>query len=126
MSAIDKDVEAITESERRRVDALLAGDSDVLAAVTHPELTYIHSTGATDTFESYLRKFRDGVFVYNRIDQRINKISMHGDVGVVFCDTEADVTAGDELKHLTLVSLAAWARAGESWKLLAYQVTAKR
>jgi hypothetical protein len=64
--------------------------------------------------------------VYNRIDQRINKISVHGDVGLVLCDTQADVTAGGKLKHLTMVSLAVWARAGESWKLMTYQATAKR
>jgi hypothetical protein len=43
----------------------------------------------------------------------------------VLCDTEADVTAGGEPKHLNVVSMAVWARAGESWKLLAYQTTAK-
>lgn len=126
MSGGKKDVEAIMELEQRRVDALLAGDPDVLAAVTHPELTYIHSTGATDTFESYLRKCRDGLFVYDRIDQRVHKISVHGDVGLVLCDTEADVTAGGEPRHLKLVSLAAWARVGESWKLVTYQATGKR
>jgi len=125
MSDENKDVEAITELEQRRVDALLARDLDMLTAVTHPDLTYIHSTGATDTFESYLRKCRDGLFVYHHVDQRINKISMHGDLSLVLSDTEADVIAGGKPKHLSIVSMAVWARVGESWKLLAYQTTAK-
>jgi uncharacterized protein (TIGR02246 family) len=126
MKNADKDVETITDLERQRVDALVAGDLDAVAAISHPELTYVHSTGVIDTLESYLRKCREGLFVYRKIDQMIGKVRVRGDVGLVFAETEADVTSGGSPKHLRITSLAVWVRDDGSWRLLAYQTTAKR
>jgi hypothetical protein len=49
MIETDKNVATIRELERLRCDAIVVRDFDVFAAVAHPELTWIHTNGATDT-----------------------------------------------------------------------------
>ena len=125
MSGPDKDVETITALERRRFDAMVAGDFDAFAAVAHPELMYTHSSGTTDSLESYLRKCRDGFYVYHQIDHPVTKIVVTGDVAVVLGEMNADLTARGVRKRLHNTSTAVWVRAGESWRLIAYHATPK-
>src|SRR3954452_11108329 len=92
MSDADHDIEVITELERRRFAAMVAGDFDEFAALCHPDLIYTHSTGVTDTLDSYLAKCRDGFFDYHRIDHPITKIVVTGDAGLVLGEMNADLT----------------------------------
>ena len=121
----DKDVETITALEQRRFDAMTAGDFDAFAAVSHPELIYTHSNAVTDTLESYLRKCRDGFYVYHSIDHPITRIVISGDVALVLGEMNADLTAGGVRKQLNNSSLAVWVRDGDSWLLIGYQPTPK-
>lgn len=121
----DSDVEAITALERRRFDAMVNRDFDAFAAMAHPELMYTHSNAVTDTLESYLRKCRDGFYVYHSIDHPITEIVVHGDVALVLGEMNADLTAGGIRKQLNNASLAVWVRDGDSWLLIAYQPTPK-
>ena len=125
VSEFGKDVETITALERQRFDAMVAGDFDTFAAVAHPHLMYTHSNGVTDTLESYLKKCRDGFYVYHQIDHPITKIVIAGDVALVQGEMNADLTSGGTRKQLNNASLAVWVRAGESWQLIAYQPTPK-
>ena len=75
MSDSDKDVEAITELERQRFEAVVAGDFDVFASVCHPDLMYTHSNGVTDTLAEYLAKCRDGFYVYHQSTTRSRRSS---------------------------------------------------
>jgi ketosteroid isomerase-like protein len=121
----DKDVETITALERQRFDAMVAGDFDAFAAVAHPELIYTHSNAVTDSLESYLRKCRDGFYVYHHIDHPVTRIVVNGDVALVLGEMNADLTAGGVRKQLNNSSLAVWVRDGESWLLIGYQPTPK-
>src|SRR5690242_11894212 len=114
------DIETIAALERRRFDAMVDGDFDVFAALAHPELMYTHSNGGTDTLESYLRKCRDGHFVYHSIDHPITRTVIHGDVALVLGEMNADLTIGGVRKQLNNASLAVWVRDGETWLLIAY------
>ena len=121
----DGDVAAVVELERRRYDAVVAGDFDAFAAVCHPDLIYTHSSGGTDTLESYVAKCRDGFYVYHRIDHPVTRVVLHGDVALVSGEMNADITAGGVRKQLRNSCLAVWVRAGETWKLIGYQPTPK-
>jgi ketosteroid isomerase-like protein len=121
----DKDVETITALERQRFDAVVDRDFDAFAELAHPELIYTHSNGVTDTLDSYLRKCRDGFYVYHHVDHPITKIVINGDVALVLGEMNADLTAGSVRKQLNNTSLAVWVRNGESWLLIAYQPTPK-
>jgi ketosteroid isomerase-like protein len=125
MSDAEQDVEIITELERRRFAAMVAGDFDDFAALCHPDLIYTHSTAVTDTLDSYLAKCRDGFFDYHRIDHPITKVVVAGEVGLVLGEMNADLTIGGTRKQLRNSSLAVWVRDGESWKLIGYQPTPK-
>jgi ketosteroid isomerase-like protein len=123
MSDAAKDVEAITELERRRFDAIVAGDFEDFAAVCHPELIYTHSTGGTDSLESYLARCRAGFYDYQWVDHPVTKIVVSADVVLVLGEMNADITAGGVPKQLRNSSLAVWVRDGETWKLIAFQAT---
>jgi len=123
MSDSEQDLEAVTELEDRRFAAMVAGDFDGFAALCHPDLVYTHSTGVTDTLDSYLGKCRDGFFDYHRIDHPITKIVIAGDVALVLGEMNADLTVGGVRKQLRNCSLAVWVRAGASWRLIGYQPT---
>jgi len=125
MSDAEQDIEVITELERRRFAAMVAGDFDDFAALCHPDLIYTHSTAVTDTLDSYLAKCRDGFFDYHRIDHPITKVVVAGDVGLVLGEMNADLTIGGTRKQLRNSSLAVWVRDGKSWKLIGYQPTPK-
>jgi ketosteroid isomerase-like protein len=125
MGDAEQDVEVITELERRRFAAMVAGDFDDFAALCHPDLIYTHSTAVTDTLDSYLAKCCDGFFDYHRIDHPITKVVVAGDVGLVLGEMNADLTIGGTRKQLRNSSLAVWVRDGKSWKLIGYQPTPK-
>ena len=119
----DAVVDVITELERRRFAALVAGDFDEFAAVCHPELMYTHSTGATDTLESYLAKCRAGYYVYHLIDHPVEKIVVSGPTALVLGEMHADLNVGGVSKQLHNSSLAVWVDVDGTWQLIAYQPT---
>jgi len=125
MSDAEQDIEVITDLERRRFAAMVAGDFDDFAALCHPDLIYTHSTAVTDTLDSYLAKCRDGFFDYHQIDHPVTKVVVAGDVGLVLGEMNADLTIGGARKQLRNSSLAVWVRDGDSWKLIGYQPTPK-
>ncbi|WP_433281568.1 NAD(P)-binding domain-containing protein [Pseudonocardia xinjiangensis] len=122
-NAMNDDVEQIRELEDRRYDAIVAGDFDGFAKLAHPDLAYTHSTGDTDTLESYLEKCRAGFYDYHRIDHPVDRITVVGDTAIVVGEMNADLTAGGVQKTLTNRCLAVWVRSGGDWKLLGYQPT---
>jgi 3-hydroxyisobutyrate dehydrogenase-like beta-hydroxyacid dehydrogenase/ketosteroid isomerase-like protein len=117
------DAEQIRELEDRRFDAMVAGDFDGFAKLAHPDLAYTHSTGDTDTLESYMEKCRAGFYTYHRIDHPVERITVVGDTAIVVGEMHADLTAGGVQKTLANRSLAVWVRSGGDWKLLGYQPT---
>ena len=100
MSDSDKDVEAITELERQRFAAVVAGNFDVFASVCHPDLMYTHSNGVTDTLAEYLAKCREGFYVYHQVDHPVTKIVVVDDTALVLGEMNADLTAGGVRKQL--------------------------
>jgi uncharacterized protein (TIGR02246 family) len=121
-----QDEQAIRELEDRRFAAMTAGDFDDFAAVCHPELIYTHSTGVTDTLQSYLDKCRSGYYVYHRVEHPVSRIVIAGDTALVLGEMNADLTAGGVRKQLRNSSLAVWVRHEGDWTLIGYQPTPKR
>ena len=115
--------DVITELERRRFAAMVAGDFDAFAAVCHPDLLYTHSTGVTDTLESYLATCRAGHYVYHLIDHPVAKIVVSGSTALVLGEMHADLTVGGVRKQLHNSSLAVWVELDGAWRLIAYQPT---
>jgi len=119
------DEATVRELEDRRFNAVVAGDFQDFAACCHPDLTYIHSNAAVDTLETYMQKCLAGHYRYHSIEHPIDKVSIWGDIALVFGEMRADLTVGGVRKQLDNVALAVWVRTAGGWKLLAYQPTAK-
>jgi len=102
---------------------MLRGDVAAFEALCHPELLYTHSSGATDTLESYMDKLTQRYYVYHSIDHPIERVVVTGDVALVLGEMNAEITSGGVEKTLRNKCLAVWVRSESTWKLLAYQPT---
>jgi hypothetical protein len=60
----------ILKREQARVDALVSGKIDRIAAMLSPTLTYTHSSGAMDTREPFLESLRSGRVAYKALKHR--------------------------------------------------------
>lgn len=123
MADTDKDVQAIRDLEDRRYAAVVKGDFDEFEALSHPDLIYTHSSGETDTLETYLTKCRSGFYVYHRIDHPIARIVIDGDVALVLGEMNAELNVNETRKQLRNSALAVWVRNADTWKLIGYQPT---
>ncbi|TWF80565.1 uncharacterized protein (TIGR02246 family) [Pseudonocardia hierapolitana] len=124
MTGTETEIEAtIRALEDARYDAVVRGDVEAFAGLSHPELTYTHSTGSVDTLDSYREKLESGYYDYHRIDHPIDRIVVEGDTALVIGEMHADITAGGTRKTLANRALAVWVRADGTWRLLAYQPT---
>lgn len=118
------DVEVtIRALEDARYAAVIAGDVDAFVALAHPDLAYTHSSGVTDTLDSYREKLESGYYVYHRVDHPVERILVSGSTAVVVGEMHADLTVGGTRTRLANRAMAVWVRADGRWLLLAYQPT---
>ena len=115
----DTDDLAKLEDERRA--AMLGSDTEALDRLLHDELAYVHSTGGTDTKDSYIGALKAGTFDYKALECEDRTIKVHSDIGMVFYHMIADVEIRGTLRHLDNRVLAVWVREAGQWRLLAVQ-----
>lgn len=120
----DSDEQRIVRLEAERYGAMVDGDWATFARLCHPELIYTHSTGSTDTLDSYLAHVTAGLTVYHRINHPIEKVVILADVACVLGSMIADITAGGADKSLRNKSLAVWVRSDSDWRFVAFAPTA--
>ncbi len=109
--------------ESQRYRAVLAGDVDAFEELSHPQLVYTHSGGNRDSLKEYADKLRTGAVRYQRIDHRIEKVTIIGGTALVNIQVDADVTVNGSPMMLKNSALAVWVNDGVSWKFAAYQAT---
>ena len=103
--------------------AMRQGDFHAFERLSHPELTYIHSNGVRDSLDSYLNKCREGLYVYHRIDHRLDDIRLSGNTALAFGEMSADITSHGIDKTIHNRTLTVWLKTGLQWQLFAYQPT---
>jgi uncharacterized protein (TIGR02246 family) len=113
----------IRSLEKQRFQAVVDGDFNQFAALAHPELAYVHSSGTVDTVESYLKKCHSGYYVYKSIDHPIDEIRVYGESVLVIGEMNAEMIINGEARLLRNKSLAVWVKLEGHWKLVAYQAT---
>ncbi|AUM69468.1 nuclear transport factor 2 family protein [Pseudomonas fluorescens] len=113
----------IRSLEKQRFQAVVDGDFNQFAALAHPELAYVHSSGTVDTVESYLKKCHSGYYVYKSIDHPIDEIRVYGESVLVIGEMNAEMIINGEARSLRNKSLAVWVKLEGHWKLVAYQAT---
>ncbi|MFC9764483.1 nuclear transport factor 2 family protein [Rhodococcus jostii] len=120
------DTLTIRELEDVRYNAVVSQDYDTFEALCHPDLAYSHSSGDTDTLETYLAKVRSGFYVYHEVEHPIDFVRIIGDVALVVGEMNARITADGTPKRLRNRCLAVWKYSSSGWQLLAYQPTPLR
>lgn len=109
--------------ENERIRATRDGDFTALSGLCHPELIYVHSTGFTDSRESYLEKCRSGVYVYDEILCEIERTIVVDDTALVTETISGRVRVNGRPGSFNCRALSVWVRSANTWKILAYQPT---
>ncbi|MGB8810629.1 nuclear transport factor 2 family protein [Acinetobacter sp. KB005] len=113
----------IQNLENERFQSIVEKRYEDFAKLAHPEMTYTHTSGITDTKETYLEKLFGGYYDYKWIKHPINKIKIIGDLALVFGEMHSELRAGNSEKNLKNKSLAVWIKENDSWLFYAYQPT---
>lgn len=113
----------LSELEHRRIRALTERDFRALANLCHRSLRYTHSTGFTDTCESYLERCRSRYYLYDSVDCRVDSSVLVGDTVVLDETMSAQIKVGGQVRALCTRALAVWVRVDGAWQFLAYQAT---
>jgi uncharacterized protein (TIGR02246 family) len=110
--------------EERRRQALLAGDLPALQALLAPDLSYVHSTGARDTRESYLAKLAGGSLQYLTLNFADPQVQLLAQAGVVTARMAAMVSKDGQRKSVASLFMTVWACDADGvWRLHAHQGT---
>jgi len=116
--------QTILAAERRRCDAMIAGDAAALDAVLADDLQFHHATGAVDDKTAFLAKMAAGRIVYAAIAWSDERISALGaDSALLTGRMITDVRVEGTEKRLNNRVMTVWTRADADWRLLAFQST---
>lgn len=114
----------ILAAERRRCDAMIAGDPAALEEVLAPGLQFHHATGAVDDRPAFLAKMAAGRIVYAAIAWSEERVSALGpDSALLTGRMTTDVRVEGVEKRLNNRVMTVWTRLEGAWQMLAFQST---
>ena len=119
---------AVLAAEEWRRQALLSADLEALQVLLADALVYVHSTGASDSKDSYLAKLRSGSLRYQALqfeDLQARGVGQAGDAVVVTGRMVAEVLKDGQPRAVRSLFMTVWARApgAAPWRLCAHQGT---
>lgn len=117
------------QQEQKRVEekvsalsnAMIKGDRDALLALSAPQLSYGHSSGALEDQIAFVEKIASGKSDFVTIDLREQTVTISGDTAVVRHTLNADIKDGGIPNTIELGILLVWQKQAGEWKLLARQ-----
>jgi ketosteroid isomerase-like protein len=104
--------------ENARYAAMIAADTEALDRILDEELTYVHSSGISDTKRSYLSGLENGAWNYRGIDRSNTQIVVKGDTATVLTSVRIDLVASGIPKIVSSRVLAVYINSPEGWRLL--------
>jgi len=113
----------VLRADDRRFEAMRRGDWAGLDAALADDLTYVHSTARQETKAEHIENLRGGKPHYRGIAPRERKVRVHGGIGVVNGVSEMHVERDGKEQRFTVRYLAVYAKAGEQWRMIAWQST---
>ena len=119
-TAIEGDV---LRADERRFEAMRKDDWAALDAALSDDLTYVHSTARLESKAEHIANLRAGKPHYRGIAPRDRKARVHGNIGVVNGVSEMHVERDGKEQRFTVRYLAVYAKAGEQWRMIAWQST---
>jgi ketosteroid isomerase-like protein len=119
-SAAEADV---LRADDRRFEAMRKGDWATLDAALADDLTYVHSSARVESKAEHLANLRAGKPHYRGIAPRDRRARVHGAIAIVNGVSEMHVENAGKEQRFTVRYLAVYAKAGEQWRMLAWQST---
>jgi hypothetical protein len=113
----------VVEADRRRRELSILADVAALSGYLADDLTYVHTTGVTDTKRTMLDRIESRDLTYHRIELGPHSLSEFGAVVWIdgFADTE--VISSGVHKDFTCRFVQLWIRREERWQLRYWQST---
>ncbi len=117
------DEEDVAAAQDRRIAATIGADIAALGAMTTDDMTYTHSSGATETKAEFLDGLKTGKYVYREIVPRDRKIRVHGDAGIVSGPCHVVIEPGGKRTELDLYFTELYVKEGGRWRMALWQAT---
>lgn len=111
---------SLYELEQRRYTYLIDGDAQGYSRLCHPELVFVHATGAIDTRETFLASVRNAEMRYHKVEHPVHSVTIVGTTGVVMGDVYAELSVHGAPLTLRNRVVATWAYNGTDWLLLSH------
>jgi hypothetical protein len=121
---IEASISTIETMEDRRYAAMLDKDVKMLRSILHDQLTYVHSSGITDTKASYIAGIESGVLDYKCIRRSKQTIKVQGSLALVFNRISMNIAVSGYHVCTENRDLAVWIYEANIWRLVAVQSSA--
>ena len=121
---IEAGISTIETMEDRLYAAMLYKDVKMLRSLLHDQLTYVHSSGTTDTKASYIAGLETGLWDYRCIRRSKQTIKVQGSLALVFNRISMNIAAGGHIVCMENRDLAVWINEANIWRLIAVQSSA--
>jgi ketosteroid isomerase-like protein len=103
--------------------AVMKKDRALFEKILHPDLSYGHSSGATETKAQAIEHVMKTGVVYTAIDFTDTKVKVHGNTALVTGKVDYHQKGKDKTNVINLVVLSVWVKGAQGWQMLARQST---
>jgi ketosteroid isomerase-like protein len=124
--AQSSNITSVEKAVAQLTRAMIDGDSAMLAALTHDQLSYGHSSGYVEGKAEFVSKISSGKSDFVTIDLTNQVISVSGKTAIVRHKLDATTNDSGKPGEVHLLILLVWQKQAGDWKLLARQAVKKQ
>ena len=111
----------VLKREQQRVDYLMAGKLDELAAMLSPTMTYTHSSATLDTKEQFMDSLRSGRLVYKSLKHRDVQVRLPtSEVAILNGLSDVESVSGGKVQQTPLRFTIVYVRKNGVWLMEAW------